>query len=130
MNRIVLRRIQALQIDLVIVSMAYFQMIKWILPSIDVVLLFVYWTIAILVYFAAMESSSLQSSLGKMMRGMIVENKSGTRLTFLLSLYRVLVAATSFVCVIGMLAPFLRQDEQFIQDIVCKTHVKLKSSNK
>jgi uncharacterized RDD family membrane protein YckC len=81
-------------------------------------------TIIFVLYYALMESSSRQASIGKMALGLIVTDENGARLDFSKALIRNLCKIiSSMILFIGFIMAAFTQKKQALHDIIARTLV-------
>lgn len=74
-------------------------------------------------YYALLESSPLQASLGKKICGLKVVNQDGKRLSFIRAALRFLAVFVSYLSLIGHFLIFFTQKRQTLHDKIAKVHV-------
>jgi uncharacterized RDD family membrane protein YckC len=80
--------------------------------------------VAEFLYFALMEASSLQATLGKRIMGLKVVKEDGGTLDFTTSAIRNVVKIICLIpCGLGILVGFFTANKQGVQDMAAKTHV-------
>lgn len=83
------------------------------------VCLVIYW-----IYYALMESSGMQGTLGKMILGIQVTDANGNKLTFLRATGRFFSRILSHItCCLGYLTVFFTDKQQALHDMVASTLV-------
>src|SRR5581483_11650953 len=110
-------RFWAFLIDLLVIGVP-----SLILSSFDEGFRFVNFLIGI-TYFAVMESSILQGTLGKRVVGIVVTNENGHRISFGRALGRFLVKYFSILTVIGLLMVGWTKKKQALHDYLVKSIV-------
>jgi uncharacterized RDD family membrane protein YckC len=77
-----------------------------------------------ILYFAIMESSSKQGTLGKMALGLIVTDVNGNRISFLRALGRWFAKIlSSLIMAIGFIMVAFTENKQGLHDMICSTVV-------
>ncbi len=121
------RRFAALLVDGLVIGVPMGLVFAFVLdlePGTDELLAELLITVIALVYFAALESSPRQATIGKMALGIYVTNERGERISFLRALGRNLAKyLSSLILYIGFIMAAFTARKQALHDKIAKTLV-------
>lgn len=123
-----LRRVVAWLIDGVVITVIYavIAVVAWALSFIPEFIFSILIIVAFFGYFAYMESSSRQATLGKLAIGIKVTDMAGKRLSFTQALLRNLGKIASSILAIGYIMVAFTQKKQGLHDMMAGTLVVMK----
>ncbi len=121
------RRFAALLVDSLVVGVPFGLVFTFVLdlePGTDDLLAELLITVIALMYFAALESSPRQATIGKMALGIYVTGERGERISFLRALGRNLAKyLSSLILYIGFIMAAFTARKQALHDKIAKTLV-------
>jgi uncharacterized RDD family membrane protein YckC len=126
------RRFAAYLIDYILISVVggiVFFILKSVAGDTGAVIGYILWFVGFFVYFAAMESSESQATVGKIALGVQVTDLEGNRISFGKALGRnVAKILSALIFYIGFIMAAFTQKKQALHDMIASTLVVKKGS--